>query len=141
MLNNKDVIIFTLVFLMQDVTTFYLTGFDLGSGLESIFIEAAETCLALGFVQKLILYWCSQRKKIFNTVKDGLVFIVGTLKKILYSTAVYMPRDEKYSRRPHVIWNCCLESFSWSRAQHSTFLHINNFRHLTTVPASFISLT
>lgn len=79
MLKNKDVIILTLAFLLQDVTTFYLTRFDLAAGLESIFIEAAETypCFST-CMQKLIQYWHS---KIFNTVKDELVFIADILKK------------------------------------------------------------
>lgn len=34
-----------LFFLLQNVTTFYLTGFDLAAGLEGIFTEAAVTCL------------------------------------------------------------------------------------------------
>lgn len=68
MLTNKDVIILTLVFLLQDVTTFYLTRFDLAAGLESILTEAAETCLCFSIcMQKLIQYWHS---KIFNTEKD-----------------------------------------------------------------------
>lgn len=44
MLKNKDVNILTLI-LLQDVTTFSLNRFDLAADLESIFIEAAETCL------------------------------------------------------------------------------------------------
>lgn len=57
MLKTKDVIILTLVFLLQDVTTFYLTRFDLAADLESIFIKAAETCLCFSIcVQKLIQY-------------------------------------------------------------------------------------
>jgi len=54
MLNNKDVIILTLFPLLQDVTTFYLTGFDLAAGLEGIFTDAAETRLFRFCVQKLI---------------------------------------------------------------------------------------
>lgn len=80
MLKNKDVIILTLAFLLQDVATFYLIRFDLAAGLESIFIEAAKTCLCFSIcVQKLIQYWDSQRKKIFNTLKDELVFIADIL--------------------------------------------------------------
>lgn len=45
MLNNKDVIILSLFFLWQDVTTFYLTRFDLAAGVEGIFTEAAENYL------------------------------------------------------------------------------------------------
>lgn len=74
MINNKDVITLTL-FLLQDVTIFYLAA-----GLEGIFTEAAETCLFI-CVQKLIQHWCSQREQIFNTEKDGLVFLVGINKK------------------------------------------------------------
>ena len=53
MLNDKDVVILTL-FLLQDMTTFYLTGFNLAAGLEGIFTDAAETCLFRFYVQKLI---------------------------------------------------------------------------------------
>lgn len=85
-----------MLFLLQDVTTFYLTGFDLAAVLDGIFTEAAVTCLFMFCVQKLIQHWCSQREQIFSTEKDGLVFTVSSLKKKNKSIAIYIPRDEKY---------------------------------------------
>lgn len=76
MLNDKDVIILTLFFIAG---CDHILCYRIWSALQSIFTEAAETCLFRFCVKKLIQHRCFQREQIFNTEKDGLVFNAGII--------------------------------------------------------------